>query len=69
MALYWIVVVMGFMQITVVLTKLLSVFHCRAPAARFAQCQITLQHLVSQVRPILDHPLLFVSTQSARAQF
>ena len=55
--------------VATVLTKLLSVFHYRAPAARFAQCQTTLQHLVFQVRPILDHPLLFVSAQYARAQF
>lgn len=56
-------------MVATVFTKLLSVFHCRAPAPGFAQCQTTLQSLVYQVRSILGHPLLFVSTQSARAQF
>ncbi len=52
-----------------VLTDLLFVFHCRAPAPQFPQSQIPLQYLASQVRPILDPPLLFVSAQSARELF
>jgi len=52
-----------------VLTDLLFVFHCRAPAPQFPQSQIPLQHLASQVRRILDPPLLFVSAQSARELF